>query len=141
MPAHITVLYPFKPLEQIGDDDVSRLTALFAKYAPFDISFASTSRFPTTVWLVPKPDGPIRALTGALVRAFPAFLPYGGEFTDPIPHLTVAQGSEAVLDEVETALRRRLSPPIHARATHCTLFALGGGRWRAQRTFALGTGI
>jgi 2'-5' RNA ligase len=136
MPAHVTVLFPFKPFEQITAADRAALAALFAAHEPFDLTFSEIGRFPDTLWLKPEPDAPFRALTRAVERAFPDYPIYSGAFDDVIPHLTVAQGSAAVLDEIEGALRRAFRP-FRSRATTVTLFAKTGG-WTAQGEFALG---
>ena len=59
---------------------------------------------PRVLCLRPEPDEPFRAMTAALVAAFPEHPPYGGKYADPIPHATVAIGEDAVLDAIEREL-------------------------------------
>jgi Domain of unknown function (DUF5753) len=44
------------------------------------------------LWLARRDPGPFRALTSRVCPAFPAFPPYGGQFDDVIPHLTIGHG-------------------------------------------------
>ena len=136
MPAHVTLLFPFKPLEMTTAHDLSKLADLFAAQAPFTLRFGEIGRFPDTLWLKPEPDAPCKALTRAIEQAFPDYPIYGGTFDDVIPHLTVAQGPSDVLDGAERALRAAFKP-IRSDVTAVTLFAKTG-RWTAQHEFALG---
>jgi hypothetical protein len=81
----------------------------------FDLVLAQTRRFGDQVlWLAPEPDAPLRALTAAVWARFPDFPPYGGEFDDVVPHLTVTDGQPP---EVMDAAAGRVRPwlPIAAR--------------------------
>lgn len=96
--AHITALGPFDPdpppeaLVRIGD--------LAAATPPIPVRLADLAQFPNgIIHVVPDPDGALRDLTARLVAAFPAWPPYGGEFDDVTPHLTV----DAASDEVDLA--------------------------------------
>ncbi len=108
VPPHVTLMLPAAP---------GSVRALEG-FDTFDVTFASVGVFEgavRTLWLAPEPDAPFRAMTEALVRAYPDHLPYGGAFADAIPHLTVAQDDiAAARAAVEAAL------PIRARAT-CVL--------------------
>ena len=83
------------------------------------------------LYLRPEPEAPFRALTAALVAAFPEHQPYGGKYADAIPHATVAIGDDDVLDPIARSLAGSL--PIAARATEATLLELdGSGEWRPR---------
>ncbi len=139
VPAHVTVLYPFRVLEQIDDEVLARLKDVFGRSRPFDLSLQRTGRFPGVLWLAPEPREPVDALRRALVEAFPDCKPYGGRHQDPEPHLTVAiQPHEPRLDRAARTLRRRLERPIFARIGSCALFAQTAHGWREQRRFPLG---
>ena len=49
MPAHITLLYPFKPPAGLGSDVIENLHSCFARFAPFNYSFAAARRLPSEV--------------------------------------------------------------------------------------------
>ena len=137
MPAHVTLLHPFRRTDRIGPATLEALQAVFAAAPPFELSFSRTGRFPGVLWLAPEPREPLDALAGALAAAFTDCPPYGGRFADPVPHLTVAKGEEAALASVERELARRLARPVTARAAHGSLFAFDRG-WREIARFPLG---
>ena len=59
VPAHVTVLYPFLPLDQVTGDVIDRLAGIVAAEAVFDVTFAAFGRFPGAVlWLEPEPADP-----------------------------------------------------------------------------------
>ena len=92
MPAHITLLYPFKPPTELSADVLEGLDRCFAGFVPFSYSLAAVRRFSSEVlYLAPKPDGPFRDLTLAICERYPERTPYGGKYAGVIPHLTVAQ--------------------------------------------------
>jgi 2'-5' RNA ligase len=92
VPAHVTVLFPFVPLDHL-DDASRKLCDLFADVPPFEITLAEYGHFPTTIYLKPADSQPIKALFQRVHAAFPEYPPYRGAFgTDDItPHLTVAE--------------------------------------------------
>ena len=138
VPAHVTVLYPFRPLGRIGTVTLAALARMFAETAPFDLSFAGTGRFPGVCWLRPEPSEALDRLGRAAAATFPDCRPYGGRFGDPIAHLTVAMSEdEALLDRIEADLRGRLTAPVRARIAHCSLFAHLPDGWREERAFPL----
>jgi 2'-5' RNA ligase superfamily len=54
MPAHITLLYPFKPPDEIGEAVIEKLVRCFAGFGVFGFSLGATRRFPGGVlYLVP----------------------------------------------------------------------------------------
>lgn len=90
VPAHVTVLYPFKPLELLDDEDHRRLEALFATADAFVLRGSRTGWFDDrVVFVAPDDPAPVRELTARVVEAFPDFPPYRGAFAEVIPHLTI----------------------------------------------------
>ncbi|MEV0650639.1 hypothetical protein AB0I28_35840 [Phytomonospora sp. NPDC050363] len=62
--------------------------------------------------------------------------PYGGQFADVIPHLTVAHGRPSgVLDEVAAAVDGQL--PIDATVSSVRLLVTDGERWERRADFPL----
>jgi 2'-5' RNA ligase len=142
MPAHATVLYPFKTLEHIGADGMAVLHRLFSQHPCFRFALGALHRFPTVLYLAPYPETPFQALTRAVADRYPETPPYGGAFSDVVPHLTIAQVNEAQrLDEVSDEFQRAAGGelPIHGYAEQVWLMAKHAGRWRPQRAFALAT--
>jgi hypothetical protein len=141
VPAHLTLLYPFLPPEEVTPEDLRRLSALFATTPARRYELVAARRFTRGVlYLAPDPETFLREMTRRIWATYPHRPPYGGAFQDVIPHLTVAQAADpAVLDEVEAAVAPGL--PIAASATEAWLMLQGGdGRWQAGHRFPLGGG-
>jgi 2'-5' RNA ligase len=77
VPAHVTVLYPFLPPDDVNSDVLAALNDIISATPRFDIALAHTDWFDdTAVWLAPLPDWPFRDLTSAVWRRFPDTPPY-----------------------------------------------------------------
>ncbi|MFE2531388.1 2'-5' RNA ligase family protein [Streptomyces sp. NPDC059371] len=137
MPAHVTVLFPFLPESRIDDDTLAAIADVFERHKPFEARFEGCGRFPGILYLAPEPAASFRALTEAVVDRWPETPPFGGQFAEVVPHLTIAQGQEdADLDEAEAGLRDRL--PVFTRVASVDLMVHDGSRWRQRASFALG---
>jgi 2'-5' RNA ligase len=123
VPAHLTVLYPFLPVSQIGDEEMAALARLFAGFPRFGFTLDRIGWFgDQVVWLGPGDEAPFRALTDLAYAAFPSCPPYGGQHADVIPHLTIGHDADpGVLRAAGDSVRGHL--PISARATEVTLMA------------------
>ncbi len=136
VPAHLTLLYPFLPPEEIGPADLDRLAALFSSVPPARFVLTAVRRFPRGVlYLAPEPDEFLRLLTARIWALYPHRPPYGGAFAHIVPHLTVAQHDDhGVLDRVEATVAPGL--PIAAAAAEAWLMLQGvDDRWRAGHVF------
>lgn len=141
VPAHVTVVYPFLPPASISAPVIRSLQDMFARYAGFRVGFGELRRFPGVLYLSPRPDATFRRLTEAVVERFPEAPPYGGQFTEIVPHLTLAHAaSPARLDEIEAEFLEAASGrlPIHAACREVTMIERQNGRWSARMRFALG---
>jgi 2'-5' RNA ligase len=144
MPAHVTLVHPFRAREEIDADAEASLTHLFRQSAPFDLHFHETRRFPATsvLWLAPRNPAPVVALVRALGVAFPEHLPYAGAHPDTVPHLTLAnlKTTGGDLDRIEREFFAEARPrlPLHARVEAASLFHNDGSGWRAVKQFRLG---
>lgn len=75
-------------------------------------------------------------LTEAIADRWPEAPPFGGQFDEVVPHLTIAQGQDdAVLEKTEADLRSRL--PVTARVSSVDLIVHDGTRWQQRASFAL----
>ncbi len=63
VPAHVTVLYPFMPPQDIDDTVRAQLAAIARAVPCFDYRLAETRRFPVALYLAPQPDDSFAALT------------------------------------------------------------------------------
>jgi 2'-5' RNA ligase len=142
LPAHITLLYPFKPPAELGADVLGSLQTCFASFAPFTYALAAVRRFGSEVlYLAPQPDEPFRELTRVICQRYPETPPYGGKFADVIPHLTVAQvQNDDDLDHVaeDFALAARGMLPITATALEVALMDNRSDDWQIRDVYALG---
>jgi 2'-5' RNA ligase len=142
MPAHITLLYPFKPPNEIDDATLENLRRCFRRFAPIRFSLGTIRRFPVEVlYLAPNPDGPFRQLTLAIWDAYPETPPYGGKWSDIVPHLSVAclkddRRLDRITSDLVQASRGKL--PIQATASEVALMDNQSGRWRVSTKLSLG---
>ena len=142
VPAHVTVLYPFKPPRELTAEVIQSLERLFAKFPGFDASFRELGRFSGVLYLSPMPDEKFRRLTEIVTERFPETLPYGGQFHDLVPHLTVAHVSDPEqLDEIAADFERaaRAHVPIQAKVREIALLDNESGLWQVRWRFALST--
>ena len=136
IPAHVTVLFPFLDIDRVTDLVVADLGTLIGARSPFTVRFEECRRFPDVLYLAPTPDQPFRALTESIVRRWPEAPPYEGQFTEVIPHLTVAHGQQpGIFDEVQAALADHL--PFTATISSVGLFVCDGRRWRHHVGFPM----
>lgn len=136
VPAHVTVLFPFLDESRIDARVCSALTDMFGSHHAFDLWFGSCGRFPGVLYLAPEPDTQLRRLTEVIADRWPETPPYGGQFTEILPHLTVADGQDdAVLDEIEADLLGRL--PFTSHVASVDLMVHDGARWQERASFAL----
>lgn len=135
--AHVTVLVPFLPAEQVDEEVIERLAALFRGFEAFDVRFARTGRFPQVLYLRPEPEQAFQALTDAVCRLWPDFPPYQGKYKDLTPHLSVlSDAGEDDYDRAEVELEALL--PFEARAVAVDLLEFDDDRWGLLRRLPLG---
>lgn len=141
MPAHITVLYPFRHPDALSSELSNDLRSLFRSHRRFGFSLAGVCGFPDVVYLAPEPLAPFDSLARDAAARFPDTPPYAGAIADPVPHLTIAQQPPArclveVTSQVILAVGARL--PLECEATQVSLAIKRAGRWSIGPRFALG---
>ena len=140
VPAHVTIVYPFKPPLELTTETIAALRDLFSSTASFEISFTGPKKFPGVLYLSPKPDELFRRLTERTMRKFPEAPPYGGKFADIVPHLTIAHaGDLQQLDSIAADFERQVDGrlPIRSSVKEVTLMDNQSGRWQARHRFLL----
>jgi 2'-5' RNA ligase len=128
VPAHITILFPFAPPDEVDEEAVAEL---FARFRPFDFELDRVEGFEEgVVWLHPHPSAPFEDLIAAVWQRWPEYPPYEGLHDEVIPHLTVS----------ETPIALQVSLPIACRAHAVTLIEQSevDDRWSVRRVFPLG---
>jgi hypothetical protein len=131
MPPHITVLYPFVSGRALDPKAERDLADLLRRTPAFTFTLDEVDGFPGVVHLPPKPSEPFVQLTREIANRWPDHQPYGGEFEEIIPHLTVARG-----DEPPPGLDEQL--PLRTRAEEVWLMSRQGGEWFCRTRFPLG---
>ena len=139
VPAHITVLTPFMPPGRITAAVLEQAGRALGQVAAFPFTLRKVRRFPAVAYLAPEPAAPFVALTQNLVRSFPDYPPFRGEFESIIPHLTVAHGTapdvEAAATELEGVMQKH--GPVESTCSAVTLIANSSGRWKTMHVFDL----
>ncbi|HEY4027304.1 MAG TPA: 2'-5' RNA ligase family protein [Candidatus Dormibacteraeota bacterium] len=142
VPAHVTLLYPFLPPEEITPADLERLRSFFATVPATRFRLTAARRFSRGVlYLAPEPEKFFQNVTARIWRLYPDHPPYGGVFQHVVPHLTVSQVEDhALLDQIEAVVTKGL--PIEAEATEAWLMVEADeNRWQPGHRFALGSTI
>lgn len=138
LPPHVTLLYPFLPPATIDHSVASTVVEVAARFPSFTFRLARVGRFPGVVYVEPEPAHPFVALMDALLDRWPHHPPYGGRYTEFVPHVTVlaaAPEPPGLLSALEEAL------PVECRADRLHLLAQDHrGRWRVEREALLGAG-
>lgn len=133
VPPHVTLLFPFVTAAEINESVITSLAEATAGTRRFTFHLRRTDRFPTALYLVPEPGEPFIRLTRSIMHQFPACQPYDGAFGMSVPHLTVAEGSDAVMNEAELEVTSRL--PIVSDAQEALLLEeveSNGRQWRIR---------
>jgi hypothetical protein len=126
VPAHITLLSPFAPMEEV---DEQALSDLFSGLPAFDFVLDRVERWEDgIVWFHPEPSRPFEELTAAICQCWPAYPPYEGTVKTITPHLTLS----------ERPIQVQLDLPIQSRADTVSLIEQGtDGNWSTRRLFPL----
>ena len=125
--AHIALLDPFLPVDDVDDGVMAELRDLFAELVPFAYLLGEPARFPDGErYLPPRPVTVFRSITHSLRRAFPESVGPATSLDTVVPHLPVPEQAD-----VPTPLE------VHARAA---LLLVGRGEHETVlATFRFGT--
>ena len=131
VPAHITLVVPWVPPEQIKPEHLEELEDLLAAQEAFNYQLDRVCWFGQRVlWLAPTPAEPFKHLTDALAEHFDT-PPWQGEFSEVVPHLTVGLAGHAdgrTLAEAADDLSSKL--PVPCRATEVDVMCGDGANWQ-----------
>jgi len=136
MPPHCTLLYPWRR-SRLSRTDLEQLRQIASSYGPILLELRELGRFPNVaLYLVPEPGDVLCALMRTIWEAFPDSPPYEGAFgrrPAPVPHVTVAKGTDGYLNEVEPLVRARvLASPLQVQVQEISVSVEGagaGGKW------------
>jgi len=140
VPAHVTVLYPFVHPAELDEHVLVDLADAVCTVPQFRAEWRTTGWFDEDVlWLAPDPQESFRALTAAVIRAFPGYPPYGGEYPDLAPHLTVATGaSPSEMRAVERQVQEHLPISMVVTTVQVMCGAQAPDSWRTVGEASLG---
>lgn len=142
--AHITLLSPFKPPDQITTDVIDELGTLFGELSLPLLQFAGVCAFPDVVYLLPEPMEPVTAIIQRLAEAYPDTPPYGGAVPVDriVPHVTLAYSDNPndLLPISEAFCRASIGQlPIEARIREALLLVQDEDRiFRVKGVLPLG---
>jgi 2'-5' RNA ligase len=136
VPAHITLIVPWLPPDEIVDGDLADLKDALEDVAPFEFALERVSWFGRGVlWLAPEPAEPFIKLTSRLSDRF-GTPPYDDEFDEVVPHLTVAHASDGV-ELVPVADRLAANLPIPCLAREVWVMEGDGLTWSVRLRLTL----
>jgi hypothetical protein len=139
VPAHITLIVPWLPPEEIGPGDLDELSDALVSTDAFDFLLARVRWFGRRVlWLAPEPVQPFLDLVELLSERF-GTPPYEDEFDEVVPHLTVGHASDgSELGAVAEQLTAKL--PIKCQAEQVWVMVGDGHSWSVRKKIDLGGG-
>jgi hypothetical protein len=135
VPAHITLLYPWMPPALINEKVLTELASLFAGLPIFDLSLKLGWFGREVLLLVPQDPAPFIRLTKAIVRRWPEFPYYSGEYDDIEPHVTLAYGNEFSLSGLAAEVASQV--PVRARTSSIGLSIGQPGHMIVRAKFSL----
>ncbi len=94
LPAHVTLLYPFVPVEALDDNLRDTIQQIVAGADAFEFRLAGRGTWPDVAFATVEPELPFRALHEAFAGAYPSLPIYRGAF-EFAPHVTLAEGHSA----------------------------------------------
>jgi 2'-5' RNA ligase len=136
VPAHVTLIVPWLPPDEITDDDLVELDATLKGVRAFDFDLDHIDWFGRRVlWVAPRPAEPFIEMTKLLADRF-GTPPWEDEFDEVVPHLTVAHASDGVeLVPVAADVAGRL--PVACRAEEVWVMIGDGSHWSLRHRFVL----
>ncbi|MBT8215162.1 MAG: 2'-5' RNA ligase family protein [Acidimicrobiia bacterium] len=141
VPAHVTILYPFMPLDLVTPEVDRELEAMFAAFDRFAARLTAVEWFGSAVAYVrPEPPVRFRSLTEAVHDRWPLWPPYGGMHDAVVPHLTIGDDPDAAaLTRAAEAVEAQL--PLDFDVTEVALFSGTDqmGSWTHERSYQLGS--
>lgn len=141
IPLSLTLLYPFAPPDEV-EQHLDALRSFFATLPPLEFSLVRLAEFAGAgLYLVPEPDGELRATMRALWARFPQYPPYGQPGSDPPPHASIGRfAADPDPDTLVARGEKRLAPLLPASFVvhEATLMEMHErDRWRVRTTFPL----
>lgn len=133
VPAHVTLLYPFLPPDEIGAHELDNLAEIARHTAPFSLSLSRVEVLGDILTVALEPLAPLESLRQAVLDRWPRIVPYNGKYGPrPRMHLTVAWSAAARPDGAED-----LSEAAGAIAPQLPIATHIGALWLMERRAGL----
>jgi len=113
VPPHITLLYPWMPPDLICPETLGELAEFFNAFHAFDFTLELGWFGHEVLLLVPQQPAPFIQITEAIVRRWPAYPYYGGDYSKIEPHVSLAYGEGSDLENLADLLKHMM--PISSR--------------------------
>jgi 2'-5' RNA ligase len=137
MPPHITIMYPFLAANELGGETMARLVELLGMTGTFEYSLTDVRDFDQqVVYLAPDPGERFIQLT-SLVSEHYKLRPYGGAYSEVIPHLTVALSAPVEERRRMTDKLRQRLPQAGIASEAWVMVGSNATTWRRTHSIAL----
>lgn len=141
MMAHLTLIFPFKDKEKIDTAVLQTLTDLFSNQAPIPYTLSEFGHFPNTLYLKVEDETPFISLINNIVAKFPEHPPYGGQFSDTVPHITMAKSHTShLLEQIESQFWQQFPNSLPLTGVADTVWLVditSSDSYEIQETFTL----
>jgi 2'-5' RNA ligase len=138
VPAHVTILFPFLPVERLGQKVRSMLAAIAAACPAFAVRFGRVERLEGLVWLIPDDAEPFLRLTADVFATWPDHPPYEGIHDELIPHLTVVESADGAAQDAASTTAAEVGAFTVAATELTVITEAPSGRWRTRWRLPLG---
>ena len=137
----MTIMYPLLTPELLDETVLRSMAEVAAGIAPFQFKLTHVARFPSTIYLAPKPASRFARMHDKFHLVFPTSGAVRRE--SYVPHLSVARDGAGDDYGVEPELKSLLARhgPIDCTCRQLSLMENGTGLWRTVQTFELGHGV
>jgi hypothetical protein len=125
--AHVTLVDPFLPSDEVDDGVIAELRELFAELVPFAYVLGEPAHFPDgEQYLPPQPVTVFRRITHSLRRAFPETIGPATSLDTVVPHVSLPDTAD-------------VPTPLEVHAREALLLVGWGEHERLLATFRFGT--
>lgn len=138
MPAHVTLLFPFKAPDFITEKVINKIGEIFSNVKQFPFVLNKIGTFPHVIFLEPNPRESFIELTEAIARQFPENPPWEGKYSSINPHITIGskideQKMNDIKEKITQDIKNKL--PIKTNATEAWLMVKNSDAWKIKRKF------
>jgi 2'-5' RNA ligase len=137
LPAHLTVLYPFVPADELDASVMQACAQIVRGIAPITVRFTRCQVRPELIYLPPEPADQVQRLLEEVWARWPALLPYGGKYADASAHVSIALGAQA---EDQDAIVGLVEPllPVTTQLSELHVAALDEDGWGIRSRLPFG---